>query len=98
MEWEVLSLTCAYFILYMTKREKKHIFNKLNVYRAFYLVLFCRLIWMMMVMAGLGLFVYQLAASLFIYFQYPVTVNIKINYNNSVVFPAVTICNQNAYK
>jgi hypothetical protein len=30
--------------------------------------------------------------------QSPIAVNIKVNYNQSLQFPAITICNQNAFR
>ena len=41
---------------------------------------------------------YQIVDRVMFYYDWPVNVNVKINYNQSLVFPAVTICNQNAFK
>lgn len=41
---------------------------------------------------------YQIIDRIIYYRSNPVNVNVKINYNQSLEFPAVTICNQNAFK
>ncbi|GFN91735.1 acid-sensing ion channel 1-like [Plakobranchus ocellatus] len=32
------------------------------------------------------------------YYSYPVTVNVNVNFNKTLAFPALTVCNQNAFR
>ncbi|KAK2144648.1 hypothetical protein LSH36_740g01072 [Paralvinella palmiformis] len=57
-----------------------------------------RFIWLLLVLTGLALFLYQMTTAIIYYHSYPVSVNVKINYNKSIRFPAVTICNQNGFR
>ncbi|CAD5123941.1 DgyrCDS12248 [Dimorphilus gyrociliatus] len=57
-----------------------------------------RIIWLIIVLAGLTVFGYQMFNSIQYYFNRPVTVNIAINYNESIRFPSVTLCNQNVFR
>ncbi|XP_052067261.1 uncharacterized protein LOC127706646 [Mytilus californianus] len=41
---------------------------------------------------------YNMADRLMYYLQSPVNVNVKIHHNTSLIFPSVTICNQNAFR
>lgn len=59
---------------------------------------FFRLFWTLLMLFCSTVMSYQIIDRI-IYFQSnPVNVNVKINYNQSLEFPAVTICNQNAFK
>ena len=43
----------------------------------------------------------SLSANIFVfryYLTWPVSVDVKINYNKTILFPAVTICNENAFR
>ncbi|KAJ8297666.1 hypothetical protein KUTeg_024197 [Tegillarca granosa] len=62
------------------------------------LFIFRRLTWLLLFCASATLLVYQITDRIIHYYSWPVTVNVKVNYNTSVQFPAVTICNQNAFK
>ena len=62
------------------------------------LCLNCRVFWFCLVLTGLSLFSYQVIDRVVYYTSYPVTVNVKINYNTTLRFPAVTVCNQNAFR
>ncbi|XP_062594595.1 uncharacterized protein LOC134256016 [Saccostrea cucullata] len=57
-----------------------------------------RLFWLLLLLACLAVLIYQIVDRVIYFYSYPVTVNVKVNYNRSLEFPAVTICNQNAYK
>ncbi|ELU18124.1 hypothetical protein CAPTEDRAFT_206790 [Capitella teleta] len=57
-----------------------------------------RVIWVVLVLAGLGAFFYQMTTSVLAFIGFPVTVNIRINYNQTIEFPAVTICNHNSFR
>ncbi|KAJ8316929.1 hypothetical protein KUTeg_004833 [Tegillarca granosa] len=52
----------------------------------------------MMFLTCAALMAYQVIDRIFYYVDWPVTVDLRINYNNSLSFPALTICNQNAFK
>ena len=70
---------------------------KINIWFLF-TPLFSRFIWLLLVLTGLALFLYQMTTAIIYYHSYPVSVNVKINYNKSIRFPAVTICNQNGFR
>ena len=53
---------------------------------------------MFIVLGGLSLFLYQMVGSILHYLEHPVTVNTRIIYNKTLVFPAVTVCNQNVFR
>ncbi|CAH1802002.1 unnamed protein product [Owenia fusiformis] len=59
---------------------------------------FRRVIWFFLVVTGFALFTNQLVTSFLYYFSYPMSVTVKINYNTTLTFPAVTVCNQNAFR
>ena len=41
---------------------------------------------------------YQIVDRVMFYYTWPINVNVQINYVKSLDFPAVTICNQNAFR
>jgi hypothetical protein len=43
-----------------------------------------RRFWTLVVLAGMGGFLYQVSAAIIYFLEYPATVNIKINYNDSI--------------
>ncbi|CAG2241766.1 unnamed protein product [Mytilus edulis] len=57
-----------------------------------------RLLWFLLILACFGGLVFQIVDRVTYYFGWPVTVNVGVNYNKTLEFPAVTICNQNAFK
>ncbi|XP_062594641.1 uncharacterized protein LOC134256061 [Saccostrea cucullata] len=59
---------------------------------------FRRLFWLLLLLVCLGVLVYQIIDRVCYFISNPVTVNVQVNYNSSLIFPAVTICNQNAFK
>ncbi|KAL5014523.1 hypothetical protein ScPMuIL_008793 [Solemya velum] len=60
--------------------------------------LFRRFFWLLLVLTCSSLMMYQIIDRVIYYSQSPVNVNVKVNYNQSIVFPAITICNQNAFR
>ncbi|CAI9741142.1 degenerin del-10 [Octopus vulgaris] len=60
--------------------------------------IFRRLLWLLLVLLCLGLMSYQIIDRIIYYYSWPVTVNVDINYNKTLIFPSVTICNQNAFR
>ncbi|OWF42348.1 Acid-sensing ion channel 1 [Mizuhopecten yessoensis] len=57
-----------------------------------------KLLWLMMICACTSVLVYQIVDRVGYYYGWPVTVNVRVNYNTSLQFPSITICNQNAFK
>ncbi|XP_064628199.1 uncharacterized protein LOC135487905 [Lineus longissimus] len=57
-----------------------------------------RIIWTLLVITGCCIFALQVVQSVLMYYSWPVTVNVKVNYNETLVFPAVTVCNQNSFR
>ncbi|GAB1602164.1 acid-sensing ion channel 1C-like, partial, partial [Argonauta hians] len=45
-----------------------------------------------------GIMSYQIIDRVIYYYSWPVTVNVDVNYNKTLLFPSVTICNQNSFK
>ena len=41
---------------------------------------------------------YQIIDRVMFFFSWPVNMNVEINYNQSLAFLTVTICNENAFK
>ncbi|XP_033763354.1 uncharacterized protein LOC117344637 [Pecten maximus] len=41
---------------------------------------------------------FQIVDRIMYYYENPVNVNVKVNYNQSLYFPAVTLCNQNTFR
>lgn len=57
-----------------------------------------RIFWLLVILCCLGVLIYQIVDRVRYFTSNPVTVNVQVNYNSTLVFPAVTICNQNAFK
>ncbi|XP_074662453.1 uncharacterized protein LOC141914994 [Tubulanus polymorphus] len=57
-----------------------------------------RCLWICIVICGFSLFCYQVTNSVLHFFDRPVSVNVKVNYNDTLRFPAVTICNHNDFR
>ena len=57
-----------------------------------------RLIWTALLLTAGGLFTYLVVTKVQYLYSYPKTVNLEVNYNDSLVFPAVTICNTNEFR
>ncbi|ELU17336.1 hypothetical protein CAPTEDRAFT_187477 [Capitella teleta] len=56
------------------------------------------IIWMVIVLSALGGLVYYVADRVNVYLRYDTNINVIVNYIDDMDFPAVTICNQNAFK
>ena len=57
--------------------------------------LFRRVLWLTLVLCGLGFMIFQISGRVKYYMTYPTTVNLKINFNKTMLFPIVTVCNEN---
>ncbi|XP_074662873.1 uncharacterized protein LOC141915288 [Tubulanus polymorphus] len=57
-----------------------------------------RIVWFLLCAAGFGGFTYQIIDRASYYYEYPVTVNVNVEYNTTLKFPAVTICNLNSFR
>ncbi len=53
---------------------------------------------MAVVVLAIGLFVGQVAQRMAVYFQYKTNVAVEVTYADKIIFPAVTICNQNNFR
>jgi len=54
--------------------------------------------WLLFVLACLVAVILQIVDRVQYFYSLPLNVNVKINYNQTLDFPAVTICNQNAFR
>ncbi|XP_078661500.1 uncharacterized protein LOC144905634 [Branchiostoma floridae x Branchiostoma belcheri] len=54
-----------------------------------------RVLWVTILLACLGVFLYQAGILIKTYFDYPVVVEIKVVENSKLTFPSVTVCNNN---
>jgi len=57
-----------------------------------------RLIWLVIFLVASVLFVYLVAVKFIYLLSYPKNVNVDFNFNSSLPFPAVTICNESPYR
>ncbi|GFS25728.1 acid-sensing ion channel 1-like [Elysia marginata] len=57
-----------------------------------------RLLWLVLTLLCAGIMMYQICDRAIYYYSWPVTVNVKINFNETLHFPTLTICNQNAFR
>lgn len=57
-----------------------------------------RVLWVVCVLAAVTAFVSQVVTRSLVYLDYHSNVNVQLIYNNSIPFPAVTVCNQNQYR
>lgn len=57
-----------------------------------------RLVWFLLVLVCSGVMTFQIVDRILYYYENPVNVNVKVNYNQSLYFPAVTLCNQNTFR
>ncbi|WAR19546.1 ASIC5-like protein [Mya arenaria] len=53
--------------------------------------------WLLLVLESLAAVIFQIVDRVNYYYSLPLNVNVQINYNKSMDFPAVKICNQNAF-
>ena len=57
-----------------------------------------RILWLILFLGCAGILVVQVSTNVLYYLSWPMSVDVRINYNDSILFPAVTICNQNAFR
>ncbi|XP_064610984.1 acid-sensing ion channel 4-B-like [Liolophura sinensis] len=57
-----------------------------------------RLLWFALLLCGTGIMCYQIIDRIIFYYSWPVNVNVEVNFNRSLNFPAVTVCNQNSFR
>ncbi|XP_050413854.1 uncharacterized protein LOC126828236 isoform X1 [Patella vulgata] len=57
-----------------------------------------RICWFLLVLGCGGLLAFQLVDRIIYYYSWPVTVNVHVNFNKTMLFPSVTLCNQNAFR
>nr|KAG5694942.1 hypothetical protein BaRGS_031225 [Batillaria attramentaria] len=60
--------------------------------------LFRRLLWFVLVTVCATLMGIQIVERIIYYYKHPTTVNVNVNFNKSLMFPSLTICNQNAFR
>lgn len=68
------------------------------VVRFFLFIVFYRVMWSLSVLTCIIAVVLQIVDRVQHYYSWPLSVNVKINYNQTLDFPAVTVCNQNAFR
>ncbi|XP_070560652.1 acid-sensing ion channel 1C-like isoform X1 [Ptychodera flava] len=56
-----------------------------------------RIVWLLVLLAGLGLLSYQIWDRVSYFVDYPLNVNVKLNYVEELTFPAIAICNFNMF-
>ena len=66
--------------------------------KIFYNSCFSRLLWILILGAALGVFIYYLADRVGEYLKFKKNINVEENYVDKMLFPAVTICNQNPFR
>ncbi|XP_041378054.1 acid-sensing ion channel 1C-like [Gigantopelta aegis] len=59
---------------------------------------FRRLLWFLVVVSCMCVMCYQIIDRIIYYNDFPVTVNVQVNFNTSLSFPSVTLCNQNSFR
>ena len=57
-----------------------------------------RLMWIFLLLALSAAFLYMLVSIVKVYYTWPVVMHVRTDATNSARFPAVTICNQNAFR
>ncbi|XP_046562984.1 LOW QUALITY PROTEIN: uncharacterized protein LOC124271872 [Haliotis rubra] len=57
-----------------------------------------RLLWLVLTVTCVAIMSFQIIDRIIYYYDYPVTVNVQVNYNKTLFFPTLTLCNQNAFR
>ena len=57
-----------------------------------------RIFWLAIIITAFGLFTFMLSKNIMKLLSYPVSVDIRDEYKESLDFPAVTICNENRFR
>ncbi|KAK3759098.1 hypothetical protein RRG08_040652 [Elysia crispata] len=60
--------------------------------------IFRRLLWLAVFLVCSTLMGIQIIERIIYFYSYPVTVNVHVNFNRTLAFPAITLCNQNAFR
>ncbi|CAC5389878.1 unnamed protein product [Mytilus coruscus] len=60
--------------------------------------LISKVLWICVIVLCAGIMAYNMSDRLIYYLKSPVNVNVKFHHNTSLIFPSVTICNQNAFR
>jgi hypothetical protein len=63
-----------------------------------YFILLFRLIWLVIFFTSAGFFVNQVVKSVIHFTDRPMTVKVEVNFNDSLRFPGVVLCNQNTFR
>ena len=58
----------------------------------------CRVMWIFTVLAALLCFVVQVGIRLQDYYKFESNIDVTLTFNSSISFPALTFCNQNAFR
>ena len=59
---------------------------------------FDRLIWLIVCLLAVSIFLMLIGTKVQLIYQYPKSINLDIIYNDTLPFPAVSICNLNPYR
>lgn len=59
---------------------------------------FGRVVWLGVFLVGITVMSYQIIDRIIHYYQWKTTVNVDVNFNDSLRFPAITLCNQNTFR
>ncbi len=62
------------------------------------IAIYFSIIWFLIVSTSLSILIYYTYDRVAYYLEYNKNVNVEVNYLQKMAFPAVTFCNQNAFK
>ncbi|XP_046562955.1 uncharacterized protein LOC124271849 [Haliotis rubra] len=57
-----------------------------------------RLLWLLLTVTCVTVMSYQIVERVIYYYNHPVTVNLNVKYNKTLLFPTISICNQNTFR
>ena len=57
-----------------------------------------RILWLSFVLGGAAIFAYQTLNCVLYYRSRPLTIEVTLHHNQTLRFPAVTLCNTNAFR
>ncbi|XP_074652780.1 degenerin-like protein del-10 [Tubulanus polymorphus] len=57
-----------------------------------------RLIWLALILIGTGIMLHQVIDRVVYYSSWPTTVKVDVNFNSTITFPVVAICNMNSFR
>ena len=61
-------------------------------------IIYCRFLWILMILAALIIFLYYLSDRLIQYFKYEKVISVEESYVDQMEYPAITLCDQNTFK